>query len=258
MNAPIAVRQTGVVYRLTLDRAPVGNAIDQDLADAFAAAVHRIAREPDPHVVVLAAAGGQFCAGGDVRAVAAAVDPAAYLHRLAATMHEALVALRESPHIVVAAVQGAAAGAGLALVLNADLVIASDAAVFLSAYAAVGLTPDCGVSYLLPRVVGPRRAAQLAIEGRVLTAAEALEWGLVTDVVAADDLDGAVDSLIARLSAGSMTAASRTLVLLKRDELDFASQLDAELDGLATQIALADTRERIDRFLTRSTTRERV
>lgn len=252
MTDPLHVHQDGRVHRLTLNRPSSGNAVDQDLADAFAVAVRSLTDEPEPQIVVLTAAGTQFCAGGDVHAVATADDPAAYLRRLATTMHDALIALRESPHTVVAAVHGAAAGAGLALVLNADLVVAADTAVFLSAYAAVGLTPDCGVSYLLPRVIGPRRAAELAITGRVLDADTAQDWGLVNDVVPAEELGPAVHALVARLSEGSSHAPSRTLALMRREDLGLAAQLEAELDGLAAQIASPDTITRMERFLNRS------
>lgn len=248
----VEVRREGEVHRLTLNRPTAGNAIDQPLADAFAAAVHAIVAEPEPQIVVLSAEGTQFCAGGDVRAVATAEDPAAYLHRLAATMHDALRTLRRGPHTVVAAVQGAAAGAGLALVLHADIVIASERAMFLSAYAGVGLTPDCGVSRLLPRTVGPRRATELCIAGRVLDATEARDWGLVNTVVPDGELAATTEDLVARLAAGPAWAQSRTLALLRREDLDLSEQLDAELDGLGAQIALPDTRELMARLLARS------
>lgn len=246
------VQRSGRVHRLTLRRPQAGNALNQQLADAFAEAVRGLLRETEPQVMLIAAEGRQFCAGGDVQAVATADDPGAYLTKLASTMHDALEPLAASPHLVVAAVQGAAAGAGLALALNADLVIASDRSVFLSAYAGVGLTPDCGVSHLLPKVVGPRRAAELALTGRVLSAAEAQDWGLVNTVVAASDLDATVEALIDRLTAGPAWAQSRTLGLLKRDDADYREHLDAELDGLAAQIALPDTLQRMHRFLSRS------
>ncbi|WP_396655696.1 enoyl-CoA hydratase/isomerase family protein [Microbacterium sp.] len=245
----LSVTRTGDVWRLTLRRPHAGNAVDQRLADAFAATVAELVAEDEPQLVVLASEGSQFCTGGDVTAVATAADPGAYLVRLAATMHDALEALRASAHIVVAAVQGAAAGAGLALVLNADLVVASEQAVFLSAYAGVGLTPDCGVTHLLPATVGPRRAAELTLTGRVLTAPEARDWGIVNTVV--DDLSGHLDALLEQLTAGPRWAQSRTLRLLGRDDLDFHDHLAAELEGLAAQIALPDTVQRLHRFIDR-------
>nr|WP_274636957.1 enoyl-CoA hydratase/isomerase family protein [Microbacterium bovistercoris] len=252
-QAVLDATRSGRVHTLTLRRPHAGNAIDQEMAAAISAAVGAVVADAEPQIVVLKGEGSQFCVGGDVQAVTTADDPAGYLHRLAATMHDALASLHESPHIVVAAVQGAAAGAGLALVLNADLVVASERAVFLSAYAGVGLTPDCGVSHLLPRIVGLRRAVELTITGRVLTATEARDWGLVNTVVPVDDFDDTVAALVERLAAGPAWAQARTLGLLGRDDLDFRTQLDAELDGLGAQIALPDTVQRMDRFLSGST-----
>lgn len=248
----LGVERSGRVHRISLRRPQAGNALNQQLADAFAGAVQDLLAESEPQLVILTGEGSQFCAGGDVQAVATAADPGAYLAKLAATMHDALDPLAASPHLVIAVVQGAAAGAGLALALNADLVIASGRAVFLSAYAGVGLTPDCGVSRLLPKAVGLRRATELALMGRVLSAQEAQEWGIVNTVVATDALDASVEALVGRLAAGPAWAQSHTLGLLKRDDATYREHLDAELDGLAAQIALADTTERMQRFLSRS------
>jgi enoyl-CoA hydratase/carnithine racemase len=108
-----------------------------------------------------------------------APDRASYVHELAATFEAGLRRLSELPVPVVAAVHGAVACAGLAVVLNCDVVIAARSTKFLMAYSAVGLTPDCGVSYLLPRAVGQQRALELALTGRTLSAEEAMAWGLV-------------------------------------------------------------------------------
>lgn len=248
----IVIQREGRVIRLGLSRPSVGNAINQELATAFSKSAAEIAAESEPHIVLLSSTGPLFCAGGDVQAVATADDPGAYLTLLASTMHEGLVALRDSPHIVVARVHAAAAGAGLALVLNADLVVASSTAVFLSAYAGVGLTPDCGVTRLLPEVIGPRRATELTLTNRVLSASEALSWGLVNEVVEADELDARTEELIHLLAGGPGFAQSRTLALLRSRDSPLAQHLDAEVAGLAAQIALEDTRSRMAAFLARS------
>lgn len=252
MQEPLVIQRDGRVVRLALDRPAAGNAINQELAAAFADAATAIAADTEPHVVLIESAGPLFCAGGDVHAVATAQDPGAYLTRLASTMHVGILALRDSPHVVVARVHGAAAGAGLALVLNADLVIASSRALFLSAYAGVGLTPDCGVSRLLPQVVGPRRASELALTSRVLSATEALSWGLVNEVVDAEELNARTDEVVAELATGPSLAQARTLALMRSRDATFAEHLAAEVDGLAAQIALDDTRSRIADFVTRS------
>nr|WP_252342169.1 enoyl-CoA hydratase-related protein [Rhodococcus sp. 14-2483-1-2] len=119
--------------------------------------------------------GPNFCAGGDVMSMAIAHDKRVFLSELAGKVHRALVTLESLPLPAVAAVQGAAAGAGLGLVLAADFVVAGRSRSFAAAYAAVGLSPDCGVSALLPRIVGTRRAAQMLLTGRALSGVEALD-----------------------------------------------------------------------------------
>src|SRR5215204_5744212 len=210
LAGPVDYRVDGRTVWLTLNRPGVGNAIDQGLAEALRDAVRRIRAAPEPRIVVLQAAGNLFCAGGDVAAITGAADPLEYITTLATTVHGAIEDLRASDAVVIAAVHGPAAGGGLGLVLNADFVIASTDARFLSAYASVGLSPDCGVSYMLPAIVGPRRAMELTLTGRVLDAYEAREWGIVTEVTGADDFDARVQDLAHTLARGPALAQART------------------------------------------------
>jgi 2-(1,2-epoxy-1,2-dihydrophenyl)acetyl-CoA isomerase len=203
------------VARITLCRPSVSNAIDLPTAVEFAASVRRAAAA-GVRALVIEAEGLRFCAGGDVSAMVAAVDRAAYVFELATVFGEALEELAELPIPVVAAVQGAVAGAGLALVLSCDLAVAATSATFVMAYAGIGLTPDCGVSFLLPRVIGQQRALQLALTGRRLDADTAMAWGLVSDVVAAADLDGSVRELVARLAAGPTAALGQAKRLIRQ------------------------------------------
>jgi len=249
----LRVTRSGRVHRLTLNRPHVGNALNQGLAEAFRAEVTTIAAADQPQIVVLKSTGSLFCAGGDLGEVLNAGDPEAYLTELASTMAAAVATMRQWSHLLVAQVQGAAAGAGLALVLNSDLVIAADTATFLSAYTRVGLTPDCGLSALLPAVVGPRRAAELTLTNRKLTAAEAHRWGMVNEVVAADELGPRVDAVAEQLAAGASHAQAGTNALLKTaDRRPYDDHLRAEVDNLAHQIRLDDTLERLHQFLYRS------
>jgi len=234
------------VARITLDRPESANALDLPVARALGQAIAETARNEQVRVLVLAATGKLFCAGGDVGEMAAGADRSGYLAELAGTMHEALEALRRLPVPVVAQVQGTAAGAGIGLVLAADIAVAADSAKFTFAYPGVGLSPDCGVSALLPRVVGPRRAAAFALTGRVLTAAEAGEWGLVTEVCPAVRLPGRVDELAASIAAGPASALGQTAILLRQGiEKSYADQLRREA---ATIAALGDGREAAERI----------
>jgi 2-(1,2-epoxy-1,2-dihydrophenyl)acetyl-CoA isomerase len=182
----------------------------------------------------------------------AADDRAAYLRELAKVLEAGLRAMSELPIPVIAAVQGAVAGAGLAVVLNADVVVASRSTKFLTAYAGIGLTPDCGVSYLLPRAVGQQRALELALTGRVLSADEALEWGLIARVVEADDLGAAAEELVARVASGAVAALGDAKRLIRSSsELARAQSAAAEVDSIANAVTRDEAITLIEAFTRR-------
>ncbi|MDQ8046041.1 MAG: enoyl-CoA hydratase-related protein [Solirubrobacteraceae bacterium] len=203
-------------------------------------------------VVVLAAEGRFFNLGGDLPSMAQTEDPGAVLRELAGTLHEGVLALSTVGVPVIARVQGPAAGAGMSLVLGADLAIASESASLTMAYTGVGLSPDGGASWLLPRIVGARRASELILTNRTLTAAEALDLGILTQVVPADELDDAVDALAAKLAAGPTAsyAASKRLLSTSPDN-DLATQLALEGESIAAMAASPTGREGVAAFLER-------
>ena len=178
--------------RITLNRPARLNAVDPDAIGRCQAIAHEVAERDDIGAVLFDATGRAFCAGGDVLAMsqlaAGEPDASAVITGLADRIHDGHRILRESSKPIVAAVQGPVAGGGLGFMLVADIIVASERATFASRYADVGLTPDCGVSTLLPEAVGTRRALELTLTSCTLTADEALEWGLVAEVVAHDAL----------------------------------------------------------------------
>ncbi|MFJ8816511.1 enoyl-CoA hydratase/isomerase family protein [Amycolatopsis thermoflava] len=228
------------VGRIVLDRPEVSNAIDLAAAESFGRAV-TAAGADEVKAVLLTGAGSRFCAGGDVRSFLQAADPPAYLRELASTLEAALRRLSALPKPVVAAVQGAVAGAGLAFVLNADIVVAARSTRFRMAYAGIGLTPDCGVSYLLPRAVGTQRALEFALTGRTLTADEAHGWGLVTEVAGDDVLASRASELARGLACGPASALGQAKRLI-RSSLE-ASREDSAADEADTIAAAVDTEE---------------
>jgi 2-(1,2-epoxy-1,2-dihydrophenyl)acetyl-CoA isomerase len=250
-DAPVLVRDVDGIVTLTLNRPSVGNAINQPLADAFTAAVRAI----DPNrtrAVVLAATGRMFCAGGDVGDMSRADDRAGFLDVLAGTVHDGLIALRALPVPIVTVVQGTVAGGGLGFVLAADIVLSATSAQFLTAYAGVGLTPDCGVSALLPAVVGARRAALLALTGRVLTADEAQDWGLVSEVVEPDQLTERVAAVIAALAAAPLGALGEAARLLRAaPDRGYAEGLADEAATIARMAAGEQAARLIAEFVAR-------
>ncbi|GAA2028054.1 enoyl-CoA hydratase-related protein [Terrabacter terrae] len=230
------------VATIRLARPDAGNALDLPTAVALRDAAARVTSSlDDVRVVVLRADGRLFCAGGDVRAMAAARDRPAFVAALAGVLHGALVALRALPVPVVAVVQGAAAGAGVGLVLAADVVLAAEGATFVAAYPSVGLSPDCGVSALLPQVVGARRAALFLLTGAPVDAATALDWGLVSELCPAETLDARAGEVIASIAALPRQAVGEAARLLRRSaERPYVEQLG---DEAATIARLSATEE---------------
>lgn len=239
------------IARITLDRPEVGNALDLDLATELAAAADSCARDRSVRCVVLAGSGARFCVGGDVGAFAArGSELPEYLSRVATSLHTAVARLSRMPAPLLAAVQGAAAGAGFSLACAADLVVAAESAVFVVAYTALGLSPDGSSSFFLPRHVGLRRALELTLTNRRLSAAEALEWGLVTAVVADEDLESEVTDLAARLAAGPTAAYARSKRLLRTSFTEsLETQMEQELWELVAGAGTADGREGIAAFV---------
>jgi len=246
----VRFEQDGSVGRIVLARPEAANAFDLPAARAFGEAVSQ-AETPTVRAITITAEGKRFCAGGDVASFVSATDPASYVARLATELEAQLRRLSGLPKPVVAGVHGAVAGAGLAVMLNADLVVAGRRTKFVMAYSGVGLTPDCGVSYLLPRAVGQPRALELAIARRVLTAQEASEWGLVTEVVDDDQVAARTADLAATLAEGPAEAFGQTKRLIRSSwEVPRIDNAEDEAETIARMVTTADAQALIEQFLT--------
>ncbi|MDQ0893803.1 enoyl-CoA hydratase/isomerase family protein [Agromyces ramosus] len=209
---------------VTLNRPSRLNAVDPDAIRRWQSIAHEIAERDDIGAVLFDANGRAFCAGGDVlamsRLAAGQPDAGAVITGLADRIHDGHRVLRESSKPIVAAVQGPVAGGGLGFMLVADVIVASERATFASRYADVALTPDCGVSTLLPEAIGTRRALELTLTSRTLSAAEALDWGLVAEVVAHEELAararGIADSWLRGAADGAEAGAGAAFGQAKR------------------------------------------
>ncbi len=207
----------GASATLCLNRPERLNALSESMATALIDAIAHAGADPTVRVVVLRGSGRAFCAGGDVKQMAEDVDggrPAAYFDRPLATFHAAALALRNLEKPVIAALHGAVAGAGLNLALCCDYRVAADDVRLIQAFTNIGLVPDTGGTYLLPRLVGLARATELLFDGRTVEAKEAKELGLVNEVVPRAELDAAVERRAARLAARPTRALGLTKRLL--------------------------------------------
>jgi enoyl-CoA hydratase/carnithine racemase len=240
------VRHPDGVVEVRLDDPGRGNALDLRTAEALRDTTAEVAADPGG-TVLLRAAGGSFCVGGDLRAFAGrGAQTGAYVHAVATAAHAAIQALHELPVPVVTAVRGAAAGGGIGLALVGDIVLAARSARFRLAYTAIGLTPDCGASWFLPRLAGPRLAADLILTNRVLTGDDAERCGLVSRSVDDEELDDAAHRAAADLAAGAGDALRAAKGLLRAGTGD---ELRRHLAEEARLIAsLADGREAQDRM----------
>ena len=241
----------GAVGRIVLDRPENANVFDLPAARALAAAVTQ-AEQRAVRAVAITGEGKRFCAGGDAASFVAADDRPSYLQTLATELERELRRLSALAKPVVAGVHGAVAGAGLAFVLNADLVVAGRGTKFVFAYPGIGLTPDCGVSYLLPRAVGQQRALEFALGGRVLAAEEAQAWGLVTEVVEDEAVVARTAELASQLAAGPATAFGEAKRLIRSAwETSRADNAQDEARTIARMVATDDAKRLIEDFISR-------
>lgn len=183
MTDPVNLTVIGGLGHIELNRPDAANTIDMPLATGLREAVASVTADDGVRAVLVSGAGARFCSGGDIASFFDADDSQGYLHALAVEAGAAVAGLEDLHKPVVVAVHGAVAGGGLGVMLGGDLVIAQEGTKFVFAYPAIGLTPDCGVSYLLPRAIGQQRALAFALSGSPLSASDAQAQGLVAEVV---------------------------------------------------------------------------
>ena len=249
-HSPLLVERSGAVAHLRFNRPDVLNALDVDLAHALLEACQSLAGDGAVRVVVLSGNGRAFMAGGDLAAMRTA--PVAVADALIRPAHQAMQLLAEMPKPVLASVHGAAAGAGLSLMLGADLAIAAEGTRFSFAYTDIATSCDGGASWALPRLVGLRKALEIALLAEPFDAAEALRLGLVNRVVALERLAEATLELAERL-AGQAPHALANLKRLLRSALQqsLAEQLQAEHQGFLDCAARPEFVTAIDAFYAR-------
>ena len=246
----LASAENGVA-RLVMNRPERLNALNGELASALDKAFERIARDPSVRVVLLTGAGRAFCAGGDLTDIGAAREDLDFqrLEPILRAGMSAVLRMATLPQPVIAAVNGPAAGAGMNLALAADLRVAAEEASFGQNFARVGLFPDYGGTYFLPRLAGPAKAAELFYTGEMIDARTALGLGLVNRVVPGRELEAEAGALAARLAAGpplAVRAVKQTLFGSDREALERA--LEAEAAQQKICFASEDCREGIRAF----------
>jgi 2-(1,2-epoxy-1,2-dihydrophenyl)acetyl-CoA isomerase len=245
--AEVETSRDGAVLTITLNRPDVLNALNTDMHRALAAALSE-ARETAVRAVVLTGAGRGFCVGQDLTEFREAAGDIG--SRLRRTYHPNVRAIRALEKPVIAAVNGVAAGAGMSLACACDLRIAADSASFIPAFINIGLIPDSGGSYFVTRILGPARAFEWLASGKKLTAAEAQDWGLVSEVVQLDALARRAGELAAQLAELPTRGIGMTKRLLDHAvEATLEEQLEREAQLQAAATQTEDFREGVAAFL---------
>lgn len=249
-SSPLRLKRDGAIARIIFNRPEQLNAIDIATANAFDQACAALQEDASVRVVVIQGEGRSFGAGGDLRAFQG--DPQSTALAVIEPMHRGLLRLAGLPAPVIATLQGSVSGGSFSLAMGCDLAIAADDARFNLAYVNVAASCDVGGSWHLTRMVGLRRAMEIALLGPTLTAQEARSWGLINQVVPAAELQAITDALAQRLASGPTAAYGRLKQLLRvAQHNDLPAQLDLERDGFHASAGTNDFGEALQAFFER-------
>ena len=235
---------------ITLNRPEAANAINLTMSQELMRVAIECDENPEVRAVLITAHGKMFSAGGDMKAFIGAESIAHLLKEMTVYLHGAISRFARMDAPVVIAVNGTAGGGGFSLAMAGDLILAAESARFVSAYTKSALSPDGSSTYFLPRAIGLRRAAELMLTNRVLTAAEALDWQLISRVVADDDLLTEATALGKELASGPTLAFGKvkTMLLATYGE-SLETQMEAEAHNIAELSRSEDTAEGIASFV---------
>ena len=239
------------IATLTLDRPDAYNAVNTLAAREFLDAITQVDEDSAVRCVVITGAGKAFCAGGDVRGFHDHLpEIGTHLKQLTHLLHGAVARIARMPKPVIAAVNGVVAGGGMGLLLACDLAYAVETATLTMAYTRIGANPDGGSTFWLPRLVGVRRALELIHTNRVLSAQEALAWGILNGVIAPQHFPDEVYAVARQLAQGPTLAYARTKRLCYTSlDATFETQMAHEADNIADSGKTEDFREGIVAFI---------
>lgn len=247
----IIFEKQGSIARLALNRPGAANGLDSLMASELKQAAQLCSGDPELKAVMLSASGRFFCAGGDIKEMMSHGDEVGEAVKLLADdLHSAISTLSRMQAALIVAVNGVAAGAGFSLALIGDIVLAADSSSFTMAYTRAGLCPDGSSSYFLPRLVGLRKAQELMLTNQTLSAQEACALGIVTRVVADDDLAAQAEQVTSDLATGArLSTAYVKKLLLASPGNDLEAQMELEGQLVSRCAASPDGREGIQAFV---------
>jgi 2-(1,2-epoxy-1,2-dihydrophenyl)acetyl-CoA isomerase len=253
-DAPLETIEYSVVdgvATMCLNRPQKRNAIDMRVAEETLVVARRIAADPSVRAVLICGNGPALTVGGDIDhfLLRSSEEYGDLFVRMTTPFHEAFRVLSRIDAPIVTAAHGAVAGGGLGYVYAADLVVAAEGTKFVTAFAALGLSGDGGGTWHLPRLIGPRRAAEAYLRNTPIEAVDALQWGLINEIVPADELRARATTLAAELADGPTRGFARMRALLRDSwSNDLSTQLIAETEALKASGSTADAAEAIAAF----------
>ena len=255
MPDPVLVAREGAVVTLTLNRPQALNALNRELTVALQEKLLAVEKDEAVRCVVLRG-GEHFMAGGDLKWFKglaegkSAAENRAQFAGFIDEAHSIIRCLRRMPKPAVASVRGAVAGFGMSLMMACDLAIAADSAYFTLAYTLIGVSPDGGSTYALPRIVGDKKAMEIALLGERFDAATALQLGLLNRIIPSGSLDAEAANLAKRLAQGPTRVYARTKALLNASlGSSLHAQLDAEAQSFAQSASEPDFAEGVAAFI---------
>ena len=239
------------IATITLNRPENANALNPIMAKELSNMAIECDENKDIRAVIIEGSGKMFCAGGDLKAFSDAGDSApALIKQMAGDLHIAISRFSRMDAPTIAAINGTAAGAGFSIAISADVVISTKSAKFVMAYTNAGLSPDGSSTYFLPRRIGDRRARELMLTNRVLSAEEALEWGLINKIVDQENLSATTRELAEKFASGPTLAYGKVKNLLNASfDNGLETQMELETRGISDMARSSDGREGIQAFL---------
>lgn len=248
----IRLTYSASLARITFARPQRRNSLTIAMVERVRDLLREVANHPDIRVVLIDAEGEHFCAGVDLDEFATVPDRAEHARRGVELAQQAVAALHSIAVPVVTAVQGSVAGGGMGLALSGDIILATSSTRFVAAYSKLGLSPDAGVSWRLVRRLGTARAMDILLTGRPVSAEEAYRWGLVSRLVAPEELGNEAERIAAELAAGPTAALIATKRLARSAmEQDLLSQLSDEQESFARLGGQPDQIEGVAAFVER-------
>ena len=249
----IQLERQGAVGIITLNRPASLNALTTEVGQEFQSAVNDV-QERGARAVIITGAGRAFCAGGDLREMQKIAEREgkveAFFDEPLRLLHECILLIRRTPLPFIAAVNGAASGAGCNLALACDLVIAGETARFNQAFIKIGLVPDCGGTFILPRLIGWKRAGELIMTGEIVTAERALEMGMINAVVPDEELLPRALAMAEKLAQAPTAAIGRIKELLEASATnDYRGQLELERETQIQSGLTKDFKEGVAAFV---------